>query len=147
MRTALEMIEKSLVGLAKQGWKQSTIQDPKVRCAYRGNDGCKCAIGQLIPDEFYLTVMDHKLNNGISHVAKHIAIKFRTAKGIVLAEELNTHSAALAHLQYWHDNIMKEMDSPRGVRAWEGLQNTMMLQYQMEIKSKEHYERLANDRD
>lgn len=43
-------------GLAGQGFKRSMATLPGTLypgCSYRGNDGLKCAIGQLIPDDKY----------------------------------------------------------------------------------------------
>jgi hypothetical protein len=35
------------------------------KCAYRGEDGCKCAVGVLIPDEMYVSEMDDRDNTAI----------------------------------------------------------------------------------
>lgn len=42
------LARKMYRGLRKQGWKQSLRG--KDKCSYRGRDGMKCAIGQIIPD-------------------------------------------------------------------------------------------------
>lgn len=42
------LARKMYRGLRKQGWKQSLKSNHD--CAYRGRDGMKCAIGQIIPD-------------------------------------------------------------------------------------------------
>lgn len=44
-----EAFDKSVRGILAQGRKSYETGG----CAYRGEDGCKCAIGQLIPDEEY----------------------------------------------------------------------------------------------
>jgi len=49
-------------GLAAQGWQRSTettkvtvnhVTSDVTRCRYRGENGRKCAVGQLIPDNVY----------------------------------------------------------------------------------------------
>ncbi len=50
MRTAQEIFDIVTTGLLTQG-KASESKDGG--CAYRGEDGCKCAIGFLISDEQY----------------------------------------------------------------------------------------------
>jgi hypothetical protein len=45
-----KMFDTAAVGMLRQG-KQSKSRTGK--CAYRGDNGCKCAVGFLIPDELY----------------------------------------------------------------------------------------------
>lgn len=54
--TLQEIFNKVYLGLASQGFKQSA--DDNGRCVYRSSDGCKCAAGQLIPDEDYRKEFD-----------------------------------------------------------------------------------------
>lgn len=49
-RTRQEIFDIAYRGLAAQGFKQSLDRES---CAYRGTDGCKCAIGFLIDDLDY----------------------------------------------------------------------------------------------
>lgn len=50
------------LGLHQQGWKMSLDKTGKV-CLYRGENGCKCAVGQVIPDDAYVIVNNY--NAGI----------------------------------------------------------------------------------
>lgn len=47
-----EQFNIAVRGIAAQGWKQSVNAEGDT-CRYRGEDGMKCAVGHLIPDEFY----------------------------------------------------------------------------------------------
>lgn len=58
--TLQEIFDKVYLGMESQGWRKSTRMvaatslHPAVECcAYRGENGLKCAAGQLIPDELY----------------------------------------------------------------------------------------------
>lgn len=50
--TDQELYNLVIRGLLKQGGP-SVENDPGATCMYRGPNGCKCAAGQLIKDEFY----------------------------------------------------------------------------------------------
>jgi hypothetical protein len=43
--------DKSVNGVLAQGCKSTTSEDNCSVCAYRGDDGARCAIGQLLTDE------------------------------------------------------------------------------------------------
>jgi hypothetical protein len=45
--TKQELFDAMYTGLAKQGWKQAGSPGS---CVYLDPKGCKCAVGQLIPD-------------------------------------------------------------------------------------------------
>ena len=49
--TRQDIFNTAYAGLKAQGFKQSL--DGRGYCRYRGEDGCKCAVGHLIPDERY----------------------------------------------------------------------------------------------
>lgn len=53
--TPQEMFNAAYIGVMKQG-RKSTGNDGG--CAYRGDSGCKCAAGFLIPDEHYYPSME-----------------------------------------------------------------------------------------
>jgi hypothetical protein len=55
MLTQQEIFNRVYTGLKAQGFKRSLSgpDDAVSRCRYRGEDGLKCAIGHLIPDEKY----------------------------------------------------------------------------------------------
>ncbi len=57
--TEQEAFDKSISGLRDQNRKSYTDHSGRT-CAYRGPNGCKCAIGHLIPDNIYSTKMEHK---------------------------------------------------------------------------------------
>lgn len=48
----IEIIDRVIAGFTAQG-KFSTRDMDQTVCLYRGPNGCKCAIGMLIPDELY----------------------------------------------------------------------------------------------
>lgn len=66
-----DLFTKMFRGLESQGFQQSLLEAPIVRCgleskcAYRGLEGRKCAVGQLIPDHNYTPHMEGKglINN------------------------------------------------------------------------------------
>ena len=58
---ALEILETVTIALLKQGKVSKKYHG---LCAYRGDDGLKCAIGHLIKDEDYSKEMEgHGVNN------------------------------------------------------------------------------------
>lgn len=76
--------------------------DPNLVCAYRGNNGCKCAAGILIPDAKY----DPAMENGIIIIATDLyrttLISSRLVTTVVALEE--GHDAGLVRgLQQVHD--------------------------------------------
>lgn len=54
-RTLQEIFDKSVEGLASQGFRQAMDGDS---CMYRSPDGLKCAAGWLISDDEYETVVE-----------------------------------------------------------------------------------------
>jgi len=48
--TRQEMLDIAVAGVIGQGWLS---MDTNGFCAYRGDDGRRCAIGWLIPDQVY----------------------------------------------------------------------------------------------
>lgn len=73
--------------------KQSTFTGSGA-CAYRGHDGCKCAIGILISDENYNHVLENVSSNGLS-VKNAIKNSGYDLTGV--------HYAFLSELQQIHD--------------------------------------------
>lgn len=51
-----EIFNKVFLGLKSQEFRQS-VNEHNV-CQYRGEDGLKCAVGHLIPDEIYIKEWD-----------------------------------------------------------------------------------------
>lgn len=68
--TNQELFDAVVSGLRKQGCKSLTNLNAIVwggerpndtlACAYRGDNGTKCAVGQVIPDEVYNTRIENK---------------------------------------------------------------------------------------
>jgi hypothetical protein len=56
--TRQEWVNLAVKGLTSQGWKQSLTTDKWPSCVYRGDNGCRCAIGWGIPDEAYRPEME-----------------------------------------------------------------------------------------
>lgn len=79
-------------GMKKQGWKRSITADTSIfgsPCRLRGDEGRKCAIGQLIPDKAY--------NRGMEDIG--ILNLMEDVKGI-----RNLGYSFLRDLQRAHDN-------------------------------------------
>ncbi len=53
MPTKQEIFTQVKDHLLKQGCKSQKMVDGTLICAYRGDNGCKCAAGCLIPDDMY----------------------------------------------------------------------------------------------
>lgn len=49
----LKAIDQIAEGLAKQRKRAMITVDGDERCRYRAEDGCKCALGMILPDELY----------------------------------------------------------------------------------------------
>ncbi len=82
----LAVFKKSVKGLLKQN-KQSKINfisDGYAYCAYRAEDGCKCAIGMLIKDETYLPSIEGASieHNKVHKVLEKSGIKVETCGDI-----------------------------------------------------------------
>lgn len=55
--TIFEIVEKHMLKQKKQ-----SVNSGGMKCAYRGVDGLKCAVGCLIKDEFYRPDIEHGLS-------------------------------------------------------------------------------------
>lgn len=65
---ALRLIDDVTSHLLTQGERSIHYQDKdKSACAYRGDDGTRCAIGCLIPDELYQRGMENRTVNTLLH--------------------------------------------------------------------------------
>jgi len=94
-------------GLAGQNWEKSTAKIQLVPdhfnfvCAYRGDNGCKCAVGHLIPDSIYKSDME---GHGVTNIVLHKGLE--AFRGTLMF-------SALTRMQSLHDtsidcNDMKE---------------------------------------
>lgn len=61
-REVYEFIANALMeqGLKSQIKRQTTQNIPLVDCAYRGENNTRCAVGQIISDEFYSELFEGK---------------------------------------------------------------------------------------
>jgi hypothetical protein len=65
IRSAQELFDTSVNALRKQGKKSTYSDNSGSVCQYRAPDGCKCAIGHLIPDDEYMPIMEGMDVHGI----------------------------------------------------------------------------------
>lgn len=78
-----------------------------VSCAYRGEDGTKCAYGVLIPDDEYNPKMEHKTAGVLHMIDGYVAPAIRNQIGDLLSQEhLNLCNA----LQIAHDTSTTPQD-------------------------------------
>ena len=82
------IFDRVSVHLLRQGKRSHS----GIICLYRGDDGCMCAIGCLIPDAVYDTAMEDRC-------ADHLIKEFGF-------HELAPFSGDLTLLQKFHDNII-----------------------------------------
>jgi hypothetical protein len=94
---AQEIFDTVAAHLAKQG--RPAVSDAAGGCAYRGDDGAKCAVGCLILDEEYSSKMEGLL---ISQVAP---------------ERLRSFLPLLENLQEAHDESMTGAEVLRVLKA------------------------------
>lgn len=103
-----EMFDKSTRGIIKQGKPAIRQQDDNRGswvCVYRGVDGCKCGIGQLIEDKDYNSTWE---GCGAHKVA--IDLGWVTTDPYELGRDLNTNPKFRPYigLQECHDNAALE---------------------------------------
>jgi hypothetical protein len=102
-----EIFDTATVGIIKQGGPASSKDT--YMCAYRGEDGRKCAVGQLIPDELYTADLEGKGVHilgipGLQEILPQVDV---TDKVFSLLDDL----------QDTHDNAPTE-ETEDGVRYW-----------------------------
>lgn len=90
--------------LAEQG-KPSVGQGGK--CQYRGEDGCKCAVGWLISDKQY----DHEWDK-----FSGMSVDATTVSSVM--DELGYSRSLLRSLQNAHDDAAHEKDKPAVFSRW-----------------------------
>ena len=103
--------------LLTQNKKSSVASDGEGMCLYRSPDGCKCAIGALIKDEFYTPNLEYKDCNSISvgDALEHSGVS---------KEVMNT-VGFLRGLQIIHDEFP--------VNEWEARLNDFAVKWKLEI--------------
>ncbi len=67
-----EAFDRMVRGLAAQGWRRSRTTEDGTACLYRGPEGWKCAVGQLIDDET-ARAWDSRAGNFSSGISKVFA--------------------------------------------------------------------------
>ena len=105
--TPQQIYNKVAKHLLKQGRKSSLMGT----CMYRGPDGCKCAIGPLIPDKLYETQMEHKTVIQLCRAYKWFRDQFAD------------HSYLLSELQSVHDACL--------VRSWRRRLRQVALEFDL----------------
>ena len=90
--TPQEMFDKAYLGVIAQGEKSTK---PDGSCAYRGQNGSKCGIGHLIPDDL-AEAWDARTNSSIGHI--------RSTKAYPIPEFIRTNIGLACAMQGAHDN-------------------------------------------
>lgn len=94
-RTQQELFDVMWKGLKSQNWQQS-VSTITAHCVYRGDEGRKCALGWLIPDDKYRPAFDDPHKWVTEDVCKHIG--------------LGDHVSFLRHAQRTHDGSESDME-------------------------------------
>jgi hypothetical protein len=89
-----ETFDTVVGGLRKQGCK-SLIGNA---CKFRGENGTKCAIGQILPDDLYNPLMDNPSDDGIKYNAWDIIITLGHDYNLCVALQ-NIHD--ICHVADW----------------------------------------------
>jgi hypothetical protein len=123
-----EIFDKAYVGLAKQNWRRAiTITaGGQVACAYRGENGTKCAIGHVVPDEMVTADIGTKSLYRILTGYTHDDPSGQQEKHFPEWNELfkNIPLSALCSLQACHDNArlptnyadITDLDNPKHMK-------------------------------
>lgn len=99
--TNQEAFDKALFGIRAQGYLQSISENDK--CAYRGEDGRKCAIGHCLPDELAEEIkwLDTATFSSWSSIRK--APEFAEFSSVKMLQGCNP--SLLSELQNVHDSM------------------------------------------
>lgn len=100
--TLQELFDQAWRGLAAQGW-QSSWSDG--RCAYRGENGRRCAVGHLIHDDEYSPGMEGLEVHALAEEGK-------------LPARLVPHAWELDAIQDCHDHAYNLADMKRRMRSF-----------------------------
>lgn len=126
-----ELLDKALTGAAKQGWKQSISQDETVGCCYRGDNGLKCHVGQLIPDDQYTKDMET-----CSPLDLVRMINDEDLRGLILRQEQFLQDLQDCHDRGRRDQLLNDED------LWDHMK-VELTTYNLDIRDPAHYEALA----
>lgn len=99
--TVLAAIDTIAAGLAEQ--RQVSFNKELDMCAYRSPDGCKCAVGWLIPDELYVETLE---GAGPSTILSCHSQTFEWAHQLQGDQEIQRLEKALIGFQAFHDNVL-----------------------------------------
>jgi hypothetical protein len=94
--TPQQAFTAAVCGLASQNWERSTRPHPIGinACRYRGDDGRRCAVGWLIPDELYTEEMEGEAADGVADL---LGVTDRAL--VVLLEDMqDTHDTSRSYL-------------------------------------------------
>lgn len=91
-----EIFNQAYLGLKAQGFKRSMQEgESELYCAYRGENGMKCAVGHLLTDEEAAGLG----NGSVSFVRAQLPSRLRNAKDV-----FDDSLVFLSHLQNAHDS-------------------------------------------
>jgi len=93
--TAQEVFDKSVGGIIAQG---GPSMGPNGFCAYRGENNCKCAVGQVMDDLYYLPEYDCN-EEGEGTTLSQLLRKGRVQPNLL------PHTDLLIALQHRHDDM------------------------------------------
>lgn len=91
---AQRLYDMSVEGVIRQGRRSHSPQ--KRACMYRGPDGLKCAVGHVIPDEYY---------NSLFEGCKFSGTRVQTVLVQIYGKGMYDVSGMLSRLQTAHDRI------------------------------------------
>lgn len=94
MRTAQELFDAIVSGLREQGGQ--SLDEMQLSCAYRGENGRKCAVGQVLPDPSYNPAME---GMGLKRLLDSGLLPPATQ------EEFDLHQDLLREMQNIHDGV------------------------------------------
>lgn len=87
-------VAKHLFTQGKQARVKNTLYPDNTKCAYRNEDGLKCAVGCLLDDEYYQPEMDQEKSSGI----RNIVSKYQFPQWVT------DNLGLVSQLQSVHDN-------------------------------------------
>lgn len=97
-----EVYDTAVAGMASQGFQPAYNTDyGGPSCAYRGTEGRKCAIGWCIPDELYVSEMEHK---NIKAILADNSYEFSNSLQGLFPDSVSDNT--LLELQKCHDNYV-----------------------------------------
>lgn len=98
--------DQVVTGLAAQGFQRSGVEvDDEFRCRYRDEEGRRCAVGQLLPDELCPPEIENHMVIALPAAQKdHLLGDLGGLDGDELRYERERRLNFLRDLQYAHDD-------------------------------------------